>query len=364
MPQKKDATDAVMEQLRPEVTAPSSARRWVFVSLVVGILGGALAGAGAGFWILQVSNKAAEGDSSPSPAIEAVKPDAQREEPVFERAVKSVIGIYKNPGKADTVNALLFRSEGVPLTSDGWVAVPTGVVAGDGVVWNRHWYSVEKTIEDPFTGIIFLKVKASGFPLTPFAPRERLKDGDRLAGYTKDGGVFESHVVLARFIEAPDTASRAENLNVFARISEGPVGAPLFDAKGELAGISLGEGKMALASSIESALKMILKEGKVRRPFFGASFVDRSSQIFTQTPLLGALIASSKDAPAVERGSPASAAGLKEGDVIVAVENLELNQNQTIAEVLIDFVPGTKVAVKYLRGGKEDVVSVTLGEKN
>lgn len=361
----KEATDSVVEQLRPEITHTASSIRWIFGALAAGILGGALAGAGAGFLIFQFSSRGAEGNILPPPITEAAKTDtAPRGEPVFTHAAASVVGIYKNPGKANTINSASFRFEGIPLTSDGWIVAPEGVISGDGVAWSRRWYPAEKIITDPFTGIVFLKVRASGFPLTPFAPRERLKDGDRLVGYGEDGSVFDIRVVLARFVATPDAASPAEKLPAFVRVAEISPGMPIFDSKGELAGMALKGGKMLPAQYIESALKMILKEGKVRRPFFGVASLDRSSQIFVQAPLLGAILASSKEFPAVERGSPAFAAGLKEGDVITAVESFELNQNQTLAEVMVGFTPGTKVSVKYLRGGKEETVSITLGEKN
>ncbi|MEK7607089.1 MAG: S1C family serine protease [Patescibacteria group bacterium] len=362
---EKDTLGSVMEKLRPEVAPPSSANWWIFVSLAVGILGGGMAGGAAGFLISKSATGGVQANPTPSPITEVVKiVTDESQDQNFARVAASVVGIYKNPGKADTVSASLFRSEGIPLTSDGWIISPQGVVLSDGVVWNRRWYPAEKLIPDPFTGVVFLKVRASGFPLNPFASRDRLKEGERLVGYGKEGSVFDTRVLLPRFIEAPDTALRSEILTAFARVTESSPGMPLFDSRGELAGMALGDGKMLPAEYIESALKTILKEGKVRRPYFGVSSLDRSSQIFSQAPLLGALVAAAKDALAVERGSPASVSGLKEGDVITAVENLELNQNQTLAEVLVRFSPGTKVAVKYLRGGKEETVSVTLGEKN
>lgn len=369
--QKKNPTDALMESLKPAMAAPPATGGFFVWMGLIAFFGGALAGWAVAAWGVRApSSVSAPGlISVPAPVSRTSEESSPVEPPpeLREHLSAGAVGMYRDPGKSDTVAASLFISEGVPLTSDGWVAVPESATLkqGDraGVAWGRRWYPAEKTVRDPFTGILFFKVRASGFPLTPFSRSEDLKRGDRLIGYDHDGALWQVSVAHARSVETPDAAHSSEKLDAFPRIGEAPVGMPMFNGKGELAGLSLGGGKLLPAKFIEDALKMILKEGGIRRPFFGAAYQDRSSEIFVQSPLTGAILSSSKDMPAVARSSPVSQAGLKEGDVVVAVENTELNQNQTLAEALAGFTPGTKVAVKYVRGGKEETVSVVLTEK-
>ncbi len=377
--QKKNPADVLAKELR-SVAAPASSslirggsvsRSFFFWMGLIVLFGGALAGLAAGAWSAKILSSASTlgAASLPTPTSRAISETSPVEPPseLRENLSAGGVGIYRDPGKSDVAAASLFLTGGVPLTSDGWVASPDGAFMeeGDrvGVVWNRRWYPVEQTVRDPLTGIVFFKVRASGFPLTPFSRSESLQRGDLLIGYDHSGAFTRVSVASVRMVEAPDAVHSSERIDAFPRIDEVPSGMPMFNARGELVGMSLGGEKLLPAKFIEDALKMILKEGKVRRPFFGAAYKDRSSEIFVQAPLVGALLVSSKEMPAVARSSPLSKAGLKEGDVVIAVENTELNQNQTLAEVVAGFAPGTKVSVKYFRGGKEETANVTLGER-
>lgn len=65
----------------------------------------------------------------------------------------------------------------------------------------------------------------------------------------------------------------------------------------------------------------------------------------------------------VVKKSPADKAGLKEGDVILNIDNRELLKMSDLRQYIYSKVPGDSVTIKYMRGNKEYDVSVTLVKK-
>jgi S1-C subfamily serine protease len=82
----------------------------------------------------------------------------------------------------------------------------------------------------------------------------------------------------------------------------------------------------------------------------------------------GALIGPGQDAngattPAITAGSPAEKAGLKDGDIIVAIQDQAIDQEHPLDMVLSGFAPGQTIDVHILRNGQPQVIKVTLGTR-
>lgn len=260
-------------------------------------------------------------------------------------------------------------SSAIPLTSDGWVVAlkPAGVLGKLGVAWNRLFYASEKIIHDPLTGLIFLKVKIQSLPLVPFGKINNLIAGNELIAYDNQKTFYATRLLNSHLEISSSTIRSSESLDAFMRIQAVPAGVPIFNSKGEFVGVAKNNDLMISSNYIQTALKDILKDGKIHRPFLGVNYLDLSTTISTvnleDKHLLGALIKSDKDNLAVLKDSPAYRAGLKEGDIILAVDNFEINENQTLAEVVAGFSPGTKVTLNILQDGQEKKIEVTLGSK-
>jgi S1-C subfamily serine protease len=65
----------------------------------------------------------------------------------------------------------------------------------------------------------------------------------------------------------------------------------------------------------------------------------------------------------VVAGSPAQTAGLKSGDVIVQLDNVRLDANHKLSDLVAGHQPGDQVKLTILRGGQNQVIAVTLGER-
>ena len=60
--------------------------------------------------------------------------------------------------------------------------------------------------------------------------------------------------------------------------------------------------------------------------------------------------------------TPAEAAGLEEGDIILAINDMEITVLNTLANILLDYAPGDQVTLNVLRGDNEETLQLTLGE--
>lgn len=77
----------------------------------------------------------------------------------------------------------------------------------------------------------------------------------------------------------------------------------------------------------------------------------------------GALVIGDLGQPAVNPGSAAERAGLREGDVIVEFNGRRIDKDSHLATVILDYEPGDEVKLKIVREGREMIVEAVLGEK-
>ncbi len=64
----------------------------------------------------------------------------------------------------------------------------------------------------------------------------------------------------------------------------------------------------------------------------------------------------------VEEGSPAEEAGIEVGDIITAVEGVEIDEDHPLRDLVLDYEPGEKITLTLTRRGESREIQVTLGE--
>ena len=152
-------------------------------------------------------------------------------------------------------------------------------------------------------------------------------------------------------------------------INPGNSGGPLFNMAGEVVGInsqiySRTGGYMGLSFSIpiDVAVKIkddLVKHGKVNYGRIGVSIQGVNKDLAESFGLdrpRGALVST------VEPGSPADKAGVKSGDVIVAVDGKPIDQSVDLPRIIGETRPGTAVALQVWRKGATQTLRVTVGE--
>ena len=121
------------------------------------------------------------------------------------------------------------------------------------------------------------------------------------------------------------------------------------------------------------------KYGHIRRPFLGIPYllinhliqkrfrlpVDRGAFILREgLPGQGVPGQNVPDRPAIMPGSAAERAGLREGDIIVSLNNVAIDEKNAIEDVLEKVAIGEKVPIKILREGKEETLMLTAEERS
>jgi S1-C subfamily serine protease len=170
-----------------------------------------------------------------------------------------------------------------------------------------------------------------------------------------------------------------------AAINSGNSGGPLINLRGEVVGINTlvvrndldtsfgaapveGLGFAVPSSIFRNVADQLISTGEVRYPFLGVRYLSIDGNLAAELGLPvqnGALIQSGLNGQsAVEPGSAAAQAGIRDGDIIVAVNGARLDYNTSLRQLLLRHAPGDTVTITVLRDGTEQGFEVTLGQRD
>ena len=227
---------------------------------------------------------------------------------------------------------------------------------------------------DPESDLAVLKVNAKdALPTITFAATDSLRVGDVVLAIGNPFGVGQT--VTSGIVSALGRSHLGINtfenfIQTDAAINPGNSGGALIDANGLLVGIntaiysqsggSMGIGFAIPVSLARSVMEQIIKTGAVTRGWIGVEVQEISPEIaesFGLKSTQGAIIAG------VMRGSPADKAGIKPGDVLLAVENKPVKDAQVMLDLIASLTPGQTARFKVRREGKELDLAGTIGKR-
>jgi len=227
---------------------------------------------------------------------------------------------------------------------------------------------------DPESDLAVLRI-ASDLPLTPitFATSESLRIGDVVLAIGNPFGVGQT--VTSGIVSALGRTHLGINtfenfIQTDAAINPGNSGGALVDSNGHLVGIntaiysqsggSMGIGFAIPVSLARNVMEQIIRTGSVTRGWIGVEVQDMTPELaesFGVKPDEGALIAG------VMRGSPADKAGVKPGDVLLAVGGKPVKDAQVMLDLIAALAPGEKAAFGLVRTGKPLEIQITVGKR-
>jgi S1-C subfamily serine protease len=276
---------------------------------------------------------------------------------------------------------------GFVFDANGWILTNKHVVDGadqisvqlnDGRVFDGRVYGI-----DTLTDLAIVKIDATDLPAAPLGSSADLEVGQLAIAIGNPLGTFENTVTtgvvsgLGRQIRAGDAVgASSEQLNNLiqtdAAINPGNSGGPLINSAGQVIGINTAVNRDAqgigFAIPIDVArpiLQLALAGKPLARPWVGVYYVHLTPAIAEEQGLSidhGVLIdATSSGAPGVFPGSPAERAGLKEGDVVVAVDGEAIDERHDLGALVMPHAPGDTVSLSVVRGGQTLELTVTLG---
>jgi len=265
---------------------------------------------------------------------------------------------------------------GFVIDPAGFVATNNHVVDGaDDIQVTLHdgrQFKATLVGADRTTDLALLKIEgAKDLPAVRFGDSGKTRVGDWVMAVGNPfnlGGTVTVGVLSARNRDLR-SGPYDDYLQIDAPINRGNSGGPLFNMEGEVIGVNtaiysttggnIGIG-FAIPSTIASrVLDQLKASGKVERGWLGV-FIQPMTEDLAKAMGLdrprGALIAQVQD------GSPAAKAGLKAGEVVLAVNDRPIEQSRDLARFVADLKPGSTATFTVWRGKKEDVVTVTLQE--
>lgn len=236
--------------------------------------------------------------------------------------------------------------------------------------------------------IAFLKINdTKGHKLTPavIGDSSTVQVGDDVVAIGNALGQFQNTVTsgiisgYGRSVQAGSSSggSSSENLvDLFqtdAAINEGNSGGPLVNLNGQVIGINTAIAGNAQnigfaipINDVKGLIKQVVKTGQFSRPYLGIAYIPLTADVASEYGLHvqnGAFIAPSSDPtnPSVISGSPADKAGLKEGDIITAIDGTSVDQTHSLTGLISQHQPGDKVDLTVIRNNSTIHIAATLG---
>ncbi len=287
---------------------------------------------------------------------------------------------------------IILSSSGVIVTNRHVVPAGTtsvSVTLADGTTFNNVQV-IGRTSQSDSLDVAFLKIqdtKGHKLVAAQLGDSGKMQVGDRVVAIGNALGQFQNTVTsgiisgYGRTVQASDQGSSGsgENLeDLFqtdASINPGNSGGPLVNSDGQVIGINTavasdaqGIGFAIPINDIKGLINNVLDTGKFQQPYLGVRYLSLTDDYAKQLKLSvkrGAyVIPSNKDSggqAGVISGSPADKAGIKEGDVIVAVNGTNVDASHSLTSLLDKSSVGDSVSLTVIRDGKQININATLG---
>jgi serine protease Do len=226
---------------------------------------------------------------------------------------------------------------------------------------------------DQESDIAVLKVDArKTFPFVRFGQSAKARAGDWIVAIGNPfglGGTVTSGIISS---VNRNTGSGAYDhyIQTDASINSGNSGGPMFDMSGKVIGINNwiiapGGGNVGIGFAIPADIARpivdkLIKGTPIERGYVGVSIVRVTNEIADSLGLdknRGELV------QFVQPDSPGAKAGIQTGDIVLAVNGEEVTPDRTLAGIVSDVPPGTRIPVEILRKGKRTTLQVTVTKR-
>ena len=303
---------------------------------------------------------------------------------VQQQAPESIFDFFFGfPGASPQPRERVNSGSGVIIREDGYIVTNNHVIDGatkiEVTLNNNQTYPATLVGADPATDVALLKIEASGLPIIPFGDSDKLRLGEWVIaiGSPYDlRSTITAGIVSAKGRSMPNTGEfKIESfIQTDAAVNPGNSGGALVDRAGNLVGIntaiisqtgSYTGYSFAVPSNIVKKIAYDLMDfGSVKRAILGISMKPIDDKIAEDLKLSSRNGVYIND---VSKSSSADKAGMKAGDVLVAIDSVKITTPASVQETVSRFSPGDEAVMTVLRDGKElklDVVFMGTSQEN
>jgi serine protease Do len=270
------------------------------------------------------------------------------------------------------------QGSGFIISKDGYILTNNHVVEGADLISvtlaDEREFVARLVGADPQTDVALLKIEdPANLPVLPLGDSNQLEAGEWVIAIGNPFGL--SQTVTVGVVSATGRSSVGINeyenfIQTDAAINPGNSGGPLINGRGEAVGINtalfsrtggyMGIGfaiPINMAKSIQDQLQL---QGKVTRGWLGVVIQNVTKDLAESFGLdkAGGILISE-----VQDNSPASAAGLKQGDIIYRLNDAELKDVSDLRNQVALLSPGSPAMLLIVRDGREKKIQVTIGEQ-
>ena len=303
---------------------------------------------------------------------------------------KSVVSIITNTsttGSFFTGQVSQAAGTGFIISSDGYIATNKHVVANAtkiGVILDdgSTYEDVELIGTDPINDFAIIKIKDVK-DLTPIkiGDSKTTNIGQQVVAIGNALGTYQNSVTSGiisgkgRSLTASDSSrttyeTLSDMIQTDAAINGGNSGGPLVNAAGEVIGINTAYasqgnnvGFAIPINSVKGIMAGVLKDGKFERAVLGVRYQTITPLIAKEKKLdvtAGAYVKGSNNASAVIKGSAGDKAGIKDGDIITAVNGTKIGTAGSLGSLIGEYAVGDTVKLEVYRDKKYIQLDVKL----
>lgn len=269
---------------------------------------------------------------------------------------------------------------GVIISPDGYIVTNNHVIDGaeklEITLNDNRTFNATVIGADPSTDLALIKIEAENLPVIPFGDSDALKVGEWVLAVGNPFG-FTSTVTTGIVSAKARSISSATNsrrmgiesyIQTDAAVNPGNSGGALVNLAGELVGINTAiysqtgnyaGYSFAIPTSIVTKIMTDIKQyGTVQRAVLGIAYQELTPELRKEHDIT--IVNDGLYVGEVSDRSAAMTAGIKPGDVIIALDGVETHNGAQLMEQINRYRPGDKVKITYVRANKKHTVEATL----
>lgn len=302
-------------------------------------------------------------------------PDNFLNDPFFQRFFGPRFKHPKMPRQHD------FKQRGAGsgfiISKDGYILTNNHVVADADKITVRLADEREFTAKvvgtDPQSDVALIKIDGKNLPVLPLGNSDKIQVGEWVIAIGNPFELLQTvtvGVVSAKGRNHMGISDYENYIQTDAAINPGNSGGPLLNIHGEVIGInsaifSRSGGYMGIGFAIpinmaKNIEQQLLQHGKVTRGWLGVMIQNVNKDLaesFNLKSTHGVLISE------VNAKTPAEKAGIKQGDVVIAIDGKTIDNVGELRNTIAMTSPGTKLVLTVMRDGKKYSIPVTIGEQ-